>query len=517
MAIKQPPFFYRFMRGIARYATGVYFFDMQRVDFDKVPDDEPIILAANHPRSLMDTVVLAALTERQVCYMGRAGLFHKHPIVPLILNNVGVIPIYRSEDLKRTNAKNEDAFYRAYQVLENRGCIGIFPEGHNSPEKQVGELKTGTARIALHTEARNAFELGVKIIPVGLNYHDQERFLRRVLLRFGEPIDTRQYGALYQEDERTAVRTLTNDLQTALRDIATHVEDDRNTELLNDVYKIYGNELTREFLGDLDDVKIRPFKHRLLNRARFSEDPQEILEDRFLIEKHIARAIDHYQRTDPGLVARVRMDIRRYKDHLAQVRLKHEILEEGFTGKGRKREALKLTLYAILLGPFAIYGLINNAIPYAIVRYSHSQQKDERVELFAVFLTGLVFFPLFYFLQAWALWTLTDQTIWAVIVYLISLPITGFFHLRWWRQILAYRNKILSRTLFRSEKSLVVALQNDRDNLVNTFETLKERYLEAWRDRRLEPSQEIPLERSIRPTERPEFISLEVPEEQPAP
>lgn len=493
MAIVQPPWFYRFLRGIARYATGVYFFDMQRSGFEKVPDTEPIILAANHPRSLMDTVVLAAQTERQVCYMARVGLFHKHPLVPLIFNNVGVIPINRTEDLAKTGQANQDAFYRAYEVLEDQGCIGIFPEGHNSPEKQVGNLKTGTARIALFTEERNAFELGVKIIPVGLNYEDQERFLRRVLLRFGDPIDTRQYKELFEQDQRKAVRTLTDDLQTALRDISTHVEDDRNSELINDIYRIYGHELAREFLGDIQSVDLRPFRHRLFDKARSADGPREDLEDRFTIEKHIARAVDYYQRTDPGLVARVRMDIRRYKDHLDQVRLKHEIIEEGISGKGRKREAVKLTLYAIGLGPVAIYGMINNAIPYALVRYAASQQKDERVVLFAAFLTGLVNFPIFYFLQAWALWTLTDHTIWAVLLYLISLPITGFFHLRWWRQILAYRSKILSRTIFRSQKSLITTLQKDRQNLVDTFETLKEAYLEAWRDRRLGIEDKPPL------------------------
>ena len=471
------PFLYRFLRGILRYAAEIYFFDIQASGQEKIPEDGPLILAANHPNSLMDTVVMGIQTDRQVCYMARSGLF-KNIIVRTIFNRVGVIPIYRTEELQGETERNQDSFLRAYEVLEEGGCIGMFPEGKNSPDRKVQELKTGTARIALAAEDRNDFQLGVKIQPVGLNFEDRERFLSSVLIRFGDPIDSREYADLYKNDTRDAVRGLTDQIQRDLRQVATHIDDDRNHQLVRDIYQIYGNELANEFIGVLD-IDLRPLTHKLFDRARAVGGPRPDLEDRFTIEQHIARAVDYYQKNDPGLVARTRMDIRRYRDHLDQVRLRHDLIEEGVQLTGRRWEAVKLTAYALILGPVAIYGFINNAIPYAMTNFVVSRQPDRAMIAFAGFFTGLLAFPLFYFLQGWALWTLTDHSLVVVLLYIFSLPITGFFFLRWWRQILTYRNTILSRTLFRTQKNLLETLENERQDLIDRFERLKDQYVEV--------------------------------------
>ncbi len=472
---------YRILRFVLRRALGFYFYDIQASGQETIPDEGPLIFAANHPNSIMDTVILGSQTKRQIRFMARSGLF-ENPLVNAIFRNFEVIPIFRSHDDDGSTRKNVDSFHRAYEALEDGGCIGIFPEGKNSPDRKVQKLKTGTARIALATESRNDFSLGVKVQPVGLNFEDRDRFLSSVLIRFGEPIDIREYADLYRDDERSAALELTEHIERDLRDLATHIEDDRNHQLVIDIHDIYGNELAEQLIGDLDlDIDLRPLTHKLWDRARSTRGPRPDLEDRFMLEQRIADAVAHYQQRDPGLVARVRMDIRRYRDHLRQVRLHHELLEEGIELTGQRREAVMMTAYALGLGPVAIYGFINNAIPYALVRMMIRRQPDEAMVAFAGFCTGLLAFPLFYFLQGWALWTLTDHSLVTVIVYLVSLPITGFFFLRWWRQILAYRDRILSRTLFRSQQNLLDTLNRERDSLIETFEQLKDRYIHTLR------------------------------------
>lgn len=472
--------FYRTVRVVLRWAVGVYFFDIQSTGEDEIPNDDPVIFAANHPNSIMDTVLLGARTDRQIHYMARSGLF-KNPLVRLLFNQVGVIPIYKADATDGDHSrKNVDSFERAYQTLEAGDCIGIFPEGANSPDRQVRQLKTGTARIALAAEDRNQFQLGVRILPVGLNFDDRDRFLSSVLVRFGTPIDVRDYADEYAEDQRATVRKLTDRIQKKLRRLATHIHDERNRQLVMDIHQIYGHELRRQLIGEIDtELDLRPLKHRLIDRARSADQPRQDLEDRFDIEQLIADAVDHYQRNDPGVVARLRMDIRRYRDHLEQVRLRHELLEDGIKEQGQRREAIKMTAYAILLGAPAIWGLINNFVPFVITRFVVKRQPDEAMVTFAGFATGLVAFPLFYFLQSWGWWRMTEQSIPVVVLYLTSLPITGFFFLRWWRQILTYRDRILSRTFFRTEENLLQTLERERRNLIETFTELKDRYLEA--------------------------------------
>ena len=472
---------YRTVRFVLRAAVGVYFFDIRATGSEKIPDDGPLIFAANHPNSIMDTVLLGAQTERQIRYMARSGLFD-NPIVSAVFNHFGVIPIYRAQDPGDTG-QNVTSFQRAYEALEEGGCIGIFPEGKNSPERMVRKLKTGTARIALATEDRNDFSLGVRIQPVGLNFEDRDRFLSSVLIRFGDPIDVREYAADYGGAPRETARELTNRIENKMRRLATHIEDERNHQLVGDIHDIYGSKLSVEFLDDLN-LELDLYR-RTDRQERLADDgtrtPRPQLEDRFEREQRIADAVAYYQRTDPGLVARIRMDIRRYRDHLSQLQLRHGLLEDGLSANGHRREALAMTAYAVLLGPVAIYGLINNVVPAAIVGQVTRRQPDEAKVAFAGFFTGLIAFPLFYAMQCWALWTMADQSLVVVLAYLISLPVTGLFFLRWWRQILTYRERILFRTFFRSEKSLIDALERERQSLVDRLEDLKKHYIETRR------------------------------------
>ncbi len=471
--------FYRSIRRVLRYAVGIYFHDIQASGTEHIPEEGPLIFAANHPASIMDTVLLGTQTERQIQYMARSGLF-RNPAVKLLFNNVGVIPIFRAEDSDGEQVKkNSSSFRRAYETLEDGGCIGIFPEGKNSPSRKIGKLKTGTARIALETEERNDFSLGVKIQPVGLNFDDRERFLSSVLIRFGEPIDVREYAEAYCNNQYDCVRQLTDRIEGDLRDLITHIEDDRHHQLVLDLHHLYGHEMRNELIGQFRDTgEMRSLRHRLLDRARSTDEPRRNLKKHFDIEQFIADTVEHAQQHSPGDLERLRLDIRRYRDHLRQVRLRMEMLQQGFEPSGRHIEAIKMTSYAVLTGPIAAWGFINNAIPYLLTRLTVSKQTDEAKVAFAAFASGLVAFPLFYSVQSWALWTWTDQSLVMMLVYLFSLPIAGFFFLRWWRQILHYRDRILSRTLFRTKQSLLDHLERERRRIAASFERMKQDYLD---------------------------------------
>ena len=476
--------FYRSVRTILRRAVGVYFYEIKSTGRERIPHQGPLIFASNHPNSLMDTVLLATQTDRQIQYMARSGLFGKSKLFSAFLHRIGVIPIYRRQD-GESMEQNVDSFVRAYEALEDGGCIGIFPEGQNSPDRKVQSIKTGTARIALATEERSDFQLGLQIQPVGLNFEDRTRFLSRVLIRFGNPIDVRDYADVYATSEREAVLQLTDDVGRAMRRLATHIEDDRNRRLVIDIYDIYGHKLARRLLTDLDDQRLSPQTDRLLESEEKQKLPDDQLVDRFEIEQRIADAVDYYQKTDPGMVARIRMDIRRYQDHLQQVRLRHELVEDGIDSileKSRTRDAIGMTLYAVGLGPIAIYGLINNFIPAYIVREVARRQPDETRIAFAGFATGLFLFPMFYTAQGWALWQLNEQALWVAIVYVATLIPAGLFFLRWWRQLLAYRERILSRTLFRTRQNLLDTLEQQRQSLIETFESIRRDYLRATAD-----------------------------------
>ena len=158
---------YAGVRALLRVAVELYFVEIEATGEEHVPAEGPLIFAANHPNSIMDTFILGTRTQRQVRYMARSGLF-RNPLVAALFHAGGVIPIYRREEGSQASVGgNEASFQAAYEVLAGGGCIGIFPEGRNSLERTVRPIKTGTARIALGAEARCGYRLGVKIVPWG--------------------------------------------------------------------------------------------------------------------------------------------------------------------------------------------------------------------------------------------------------------------------------------------------------------------------------------------------------------
>ncbi|MFQ5677075.1 MAG: 1-acyl-sn-glycerol-3-phosphate acyltransferase, partial [bacterium] len=206
---KQFPLLYRFIRVVVKTATAVFFQKIELRHVENVPRQGPVIFVANHPNSIMDALVMGLVTKRKVNYIGHAGLF-SNKLKDWFLRSCGVIPVYRREDAPEKMDQNVFAFQACYEVLERGGTIGIFPEGTSDMLRKVKRLKTGAARIALEAEARNGYDLGVQIIPIGLYFFSRSRFRSRVLMNVGEPMKLRPYFQLYQKDKVMAVQEITN-------------------------------------------------------------------------------------------------------------------------------------------------------------------------------------------------------------------------------------------------------------------------------------------------------------------
>ena len=496
---------YRSLRQLLRLAVDLYFVDIDSTGREKVPRDGPVIFAANHPNSIMDTVILGTQTDRQIHYMARSGLFD-NLVVAAIFDRCGVIPIHKNPG--GDAASNDQAFASAYQVLAEGGCIGIFPEGRNSLEREVLRVKTGTARIALGAERAHEYQVGVKIVPVGLNFENRDRFMSQVLVRFGEPIDAGEFAQMHRIDERQAVVELTERIGDELRQMATHIEGNRVRRLVENIWRIYGRELLENMVEhraeldsdqrwDFDDLREgrtddgalvedlaadgggRGLKSWLMDAVRSTDGDREDLEAKLWVQTRICEALAYFEEHDPELVRHLRLRLWRYVDHVRQVRLKHEFLDRPPETLSSRKEGVKFTAYAIAFAAPAIWGLIHNFVPYQLTKLAVLKAPDEAMRAFTGLLSGAVAFPLFYGLYALALWWTTGGLIWAPVLYVLLLPPAGFFFLRYRQQLARYRGRILTRTLFRTEKHLVDTLIDERRQLVSELDKLRDRFREA--------------------------------------
>ncbi len=137
------PLVYWLVRAVLQPFFHLYF-RMSRVGREHIPQDGPVILAANH-RSFLDPFVIATMARRPLYYVAKKELFSQR-LAAWFLNNLGAFPIDRG------NA-DADAMGTARAILERGDAVLIFPEGTRIRPGGLGSPRRGVGRLALETGA----------------------------------------------------------------------------------------------------------------------------------------------------------------------------------------------------------------------------------------------------------------------------------------------------------------------------------------------------------------------------
>lgn len=192
------------------------FFSVEYHGLENVPERGPVIIAGNHP-SYLDPVLVGVPVRRPIRFMAWDALF-RIPVLGFVISALGAFPV----DLRK--GKGEAAFQKALEILNAGEAMGIFPEGGRSERGPMGELKTGTARLAIST--------GAPIVPVTIGGASRAwpkwKLLPRpakIIVRFHPPIlldpaeraargDDRNY---HQEVMGRVAAAINRSLEPALR------------------------------------------------------------------------------------------------------------------------------------------------------------------------------------------------------------------------------------------------------------------------------------------------------------
>lgn len=229
----------RFLISFCRLVTETFFRRVEVTGIEHVPASGPVIFAGNHPNALMDGWLMSANSSRWPLYFLASAKLWEYPVLRSILNATGAVPVYRRED-HDGDVDNEQAFARIYELIERGDCVCIFPEGISHNESQLMQLKTGTARIALHVANRG--NVSAPIVPCGLNYINRHRFRSQALLNFGKPIVIDD--ALldhFRQDEQGAVVALTERISNDIRDLTINAPDWRTVRAMQIVRRLSTN------------------------------------------------------------------------------------------------------------------------------------------------------------------------------------------------------------------------------------------------------------------------------------
>lgn len=200
-----------------------------------LPAAGPVIFVLNHPNGLLDPLLLMTKSTRPISFLAKSTFF-ANPVVRVCMDAFGALPVFRQRDRGLAGgpegnglASNENTFARCRALLRRNKALALFPEGTTHSETRLLPLRTGAARIALSAEAEADWQLGVRIVPVGLWYQNKTRFRSAALLVIGEPFDLHEYAPLYTTQPRQAVQALTQRIGQSLNAVVLQAE---NAELL---------------------------------------------------------------------------------------------------------------------------------------------------------------------------------------------------------------------------------------------------------------------------------------------
>lgn len=204
--------------------------------------DGPAIVIVNHPSTLMDVLNPALEIWQEMFFLANYGMF-KNPVAGWILRRFFCIPVKRKEDVAEgAERDNMKAFEKSFEHLEKNGVLFMAVEGTSWMNRFVRPLKTGVARIALGTEARNDWALGVKIIPIGLSYTAPDRFRSDVVVNFGAPVYAREWAEAWQNNHQQAISDLIGHLEAQLKTLSIHTRDEAGELLITRLEEILQNE-----------------------------------------------------------------------------------------------------------------------------------------------------------------------------------------------------------------------------------------------------------------------------------
>lgn len=128
-------------------------FGVQRTFLSPLPKKGGAILVSNHCSNIDPVLVVGAL-KRPVYHLGKHTLFTSHAKAWFFQHLGGQIPVDRSA------GGNEAAVDAAVRCVEGGNILGIYPEGHRSPDGRLHKGRTGVARIAVRT--------GAPVFPVAI-------------------------------------------------------------------------------------------------------------------------------------------------------------------------------------------------------------------------------------------------------------------------------------------------------------------------------------------------------------
>ena len=393
---------YRFLKFLIGIGIRLYYKEIRVNNKVLLQSKEPLIIIANHPNTLMDAWVIGMICKQPIYYMAKATLFDSKWKLKLF-RGLNMIPINRKGEGVTEGVNNDYSLEECYRILEEKKTLLIFPEGTSYKERVLRKLKSGTARIALEAEARNNGKLNLKVVAVGLNYSQPEKFRSRILINIDQPIAIAPYLKKFEENQFETAQKLTQRFRERLEKVLLTTETKEDEETLALIYNFINSKyLSKKERGVTAEV---------------------------ITMKEIKQRLDELKIVRPWLQHEIELKIRSMNWKLEKMKIRSELLDRKFRYRLFLRQLLTSVFFIVIAFPFFIFGLLHHIGQFKLTDIIIPKlSKDiEYYAPFAVFI-GVFLYPISYLLFTWVIgFHLLNLPWYGLLLYFTLLPLSGLF------------------------------------------------------------------------------------------
>ncbi len=447
--------FYHILKVFIKVTLSFYLKRINVRHAENIPVEGPVIFAINHPNNLLDTLIVAGKFKPRIYFLGTGALF-RNRLASLFLTSAGIIPVYRQEDSSEYKGKNRETFRACYETLEQRRMLGIYPEGTTHADWQVKKIKTGAARILLETEKRNAYKLGIKLIPIGLNFSSRKKFRTSVIVSVGEPVTAAPFFAGYEAGDFSAVEGLTSKLQKAMEAQVKHLS----------------KASFQEFVSKLDFF----YREDIINSLTAGKQIEKTEIDKLRLSKKLIEGVEYYAKKQPEIINTIWDKMEAYQQKLKKVHLRDQQIRRDVEKNIKPLRYLRIGFIGFLGLPIFLYGLINNYIANFFPSRLSTWMANKETDIATIrVVSGILSFGLFYALQTFAVYSFWGVVV--ALIYLVSLPFSGFFVLSFRKFYKRYSENVRLGFLLIKHRNFIDRLKEQRAAIIAELDALSEEYL----------------------------------------
>lgn len=236
---------YWFLKKYIGLALHLYFTRIEVHGKKNIPTEDAVLFLPNHQKALIDVLLIATTCVRKPFFLTRSDVF-KNKYLRSFFNYLGMLPVYRMRDGRKSLANNKEVFEKCVDIFEDSGALLMFPEGNHNLNRRVRNLSKGFTRLVFDFLRKDP-KRKLYLTPVGLNYASRASFPESVAIYYGKSLEVNKYYAAANEQE--SARVLKTVVFDNLKELTTHIEDEEN-------YLEIESALRRKEISFLNPIKV---------------------------------------------------------------------------------------------------------------------------------------------------------------------------------------------------------------------------------------------------------------------